>query len=66
MSSVLSKIESEVNQQRWYKKDAEKSDDLKEDGEFVESEYLGLERIGAKYDQYKKKKEEVDESRQAR
>jgi hypothetical protein len=39
---------------------------LKEDGEFVESEYLGLERIGAKYDQYKKKKEEVDESRQAR
>jgi hypothetical protein len=66
MSSVLSKIESEVNQQRWHKKDAEKSDDLKEDGEFVESEYLGLERIGAEYDQYKKKKEEVDESRQAR
>jgi len=66
MGSALSKIESEVNQQCWYKKDAEKSRDLKEDRKFVESEYLGLERIGAKYDQYKKKKEEVDESRQAR
>jgi hypothetical protein len=39
---------------------------LKENGEFVESEYLGLERISAKYYQYKKKKEEVDESGQAR
>jgi hypothetical protein len=66
MSSVLSKIESEVNQQCWHKKDAEKSDDLKEDRKFVKSKHLGLERIGAKYDQYKKKKEEVDESRQAR
>jgi hypothetical protein len=39
---------------------------LKEDGEFIESKCLGLERIGAKYDQYKKKKEKVYESGQAR
>lgn len=66
MCNVLSKIKSEVNQQCRHKKDAEKRHDLKENGEFVESEYLGLERISAKYDQYKKKKEEVDESGQAR
>ena len=66
MCNALSKIESEVNQQCRNKKDAKKRHDLKEDGEFVESEYLGLKRIGAKYDQYKKKKEKVDESGQAR
>jgi hypothetical protein len=60
--NVLSKIEGEVNQQCRHKKDAEKCHDLKENGEFVKSEYLGLERIGTKYYEHKKKKEEVDES----
>jgi hypothetical protein len=39
---------------------------LKEFGEFIETEYLWLKRIGAKYDQYKKEKEKVYKSGQAR
>jgi hypothetical protein len=66
MCNALSEIESEVNQQCRNKKDAEKRHDLKEGGEFVESEYLGLGRIGAEYNQYNKKKEKVDKSGQAR
>jgi hypothetical protein len=66
MSNALIKIESEVNQQCRNKKDAEKRHNLKEFGEFIETEYLWLKRIRAKYDQYKKEKEKVYKSGQAR
>jgi hypothetical protein len=39
---------------------------LEKDGELVEAEHLGLKGIGAVHDQYKKKKKQVNESRQAR